>query len=101
MIKDWIPCAAIRIDDCFYSDGETVAWEAEIECDQGDAVTAAVFGKTKEDAEQRARLMAASPQLLEAAERALNFITNVESEIGDTLESGDLLRAAIARARGQ
>ena len=47
-----------------------------------------------------ASLIAAAPELLEAAERALNFIANTENEIGDTLESGDLLRAAIAKARG-
>lgn len=47
-----------------------------------------------------ARLIAAAPELLEAAERALNFIANTEGEMGEPLESGDLLRAAIAKARG-
>lgn len=38
--------------------------------------------------------------LLEALERCLNFIANTEGEMGESLECGDLARAAIARARG-
>lgn len=34
-------------------------------------------------------------RLEEAAERALNYITNTENSLGITLESGDLLRAAL------
>ena len=45
-----------------------------------------------------ARLIAAAPELLDAAQRALNYITNTESEFGITLGSGDMLRAAIAKA---
>jgi hypothetical protein len=45
-----------------------------------------------------ARLIASAPDLLEAAEQALNFIENTESELGITLESGIMLRAAIKRA---
>ena len=48
-----------------------------------------------------ARLIAAAPDLLEAARRALNFIENTEDEFGDNLPSGDALRAAIARATGE
>jgi hypothetical protein len=39
--------------------------------------------------------------LLDAARRALNFIQNTEGEFGDSLPSGDALRAAIARATGE
>ncbi len=38
--------------------------------------------------------------LMDAAERALNYIANTESELGITLDSGDMLRAAIAKATG-
>ena len=38
--------------------------------------------------------------LVEAAKRALQFTENTESELGMTLESGDMLRAAI-RAIGE
>lgn len=48
-----------------------------------------------------ARLIAASPELLKAAKRALRFIANTEGEMGETLESGDMLRAAIAKAIGE
>ena len=48
-----------------------------------------------------ARLIAASPCLLEALERCLNFIENTESEMGDTLECGEQARAAIAKAKGE
>lgn len=49
----------------------------------------------------RARVILATrtrptPNLYEAAERALNYITNTESEWGITLECGDMLRAALA-----
>lgn len=46
------------------------------------------------------RLIAAAPELLEAALKALNFIENTESEMGEALSSGDSLRAAIAKAGG-
>jgi hypothetical protein len=48
-----------------------------------------------------ARLIAAAPDLLAAAQGALNYIENTESELGITLYSGDWLRAAIAKATGQ
>ena len=51
--------------------------------------------------EANARLIAASPCLLEALERCLNFIENTESEMGDTLECGEQARAAIAKAKGE
>lgn len=54
----------------------------------------------RENSRANARLIAAAPDLLAAAERALNYITNTEGEMGETLESGDMLRAAIAKARG-
>lgn len=40
-------------------------------------------------------------ELLAAAKRALNFIANTEGELGITLDSGDALRAAIAKATGE
>lgn len=45
-----------------------------------------------------ARLIAAAPDLLAAAQRALNFIENTEGEFGAILPSGDALRAAISKA---
>lgn len=45
-------------------------------------------------------VFAAAPPLLRAAERALNYIENTEGELGIALESGDMLRAAIAKAKG-
>jgi hypothetical protein len=48
-----------------------------------------------------AHLIAAAPDLLEAAQRALNYIANTESEMGTTFATGDMLRAAIAKALGE
>jgi hypothetical protein len=48
-----------------------------------------------------ARLIAAAPDLLAAAKAALNFIANTEGELGITLNSGDLLRAALSKASGR
>jgi hypothetical protein len=48
-----------------------------------------------------ARLIAAAPDLLAAAKKALNFIENTENEFGATLQSGNVLRAAIAKAEGR
>ena len=38
--------------------------------------------------------------LVEALEKALNFIANTESEMGETLPSGDAARAALAAYKG-
>ena len=38
--------------------------------------------------------------VVEAAKGALNFIQNTESELGEPLDSGDALRAALARLEG-
>jgi hypothetical protein len=54
-----------------------------------------------ERADANARLIAAAPDLLEAAKAALNFIANTEGELGITLNSGDLLRAALSAASGR
>jgi hypothetical protein len=51
-----------------------------------------------DEAEANARLISAAPDLLAAAQGALNYIENTESELGITLYSGDWLRAAIAKA---
>ena len=48
-----------------------------------------------------ANLIAAAPDLYAALEKALNFITNTESEMGETLPCGDAARAALAKARGE
>ena len=48
-----------------------------------------------------AHLIAAAPDMAEALEKALNVITNTESEMGETLPCGDAARAALAKARGQ
>jgi len=53
------------------------------------------------DVRANARLIAAAPDMAEALEKALNFITNTESEMGETLPCGDAARAALAKARGE
>ncbi|MGX7895506.1 hypothetical protein [Tsuneonella sp. HG222] len=53
------------------------------------------------DAAYIVRACNAFPELVEALERCQNFIANTEGEIGDTLECGELARAALAKARGQ
>lgn len=45
-----------------------------------------------------ARLIAAAPEIYEAATKALNYIENTEGELGITLQSGEALRAALAKA---
>lgn len=50
----------------------------------------------KKDAQLTAA-QAENEKLRHAATRALNYITNTESELGITLESGELLRAALAK----
>ncbi|MFP1634120.1 hypothetical protein ACLB6G_20515 [Zhengella sp. ZM62] len=54
-----------------------------------------------DEAEATAHLIAAAPDLYEALETALNFIANTENELGVTLDSGDLARMALAKARGE
>ena len=53
------------------------------------------------EVEANAHLIAAAPDMAEALEKALNFITNTESEMGETLPCGDAARAALAKARGE
>ena len=53
------------------------------------------------DVRANTHLIAAAPDMAEALEKALNFITNTESEMGETLPCGDAARAALAKARGQ
>ena len=48
-----------------------------------------------------ARLIAAAPEMLEALEKCLNFISNTEGEIGEDLICGNAARAAIAKATGE
>ena len=81
-------------------------WEAQLnwaeDCKRDsyvfDGVDNQIAGPVSMD---EAILVAALPELMIAAERALNFIENTESEIGCSLESGDLLRAAIKKAKGE
>lgn len=60
------------------------------------AVTSTEAVTMREAAAHIERIEALNAELVAAARRALNFIENTEGEIGDTLESGDLLRAALA-----
>lgn len=57
--EPWKPCKAFEEDGAFNEDGETVAWSADIECDQGNATAAYVFGRSKADAEAKAERVAA------------------------------------------
>jgi hypothetical protein len=58
-------------------------------------------GSNHAQREANANLIASAPDLYAAAERALNFIENTEGEHDVQLESGDMLRAALAKARGE
>lgn len=53
----------------------------------------------EEDIEANARLIAAAPDLLEAADRVLAKLDH--PTLGVTIYDADALRAAIAKARGQ
>lgn len=53
------------------------------------------------NAEANARLIAAAPELLEAAERAIVSMESREKQIGVISPSATALRAAIAKARGE
>lgn len=72
----------------------------EVYAGEGAGSIDTVAGEYGIESEADARLIAASPDLLEAAVKALNFIANTETELGITLDSGDALRAAIAKAGG-
>lgn len=65
-------------------------WTAPIRANKERAVTA---WNTRADAPE---LVA----LVEALEKALNFIANTESEMGETLLTGDAARAALAALKG-
>lgn len=62
---------------------------SRIDCAEREAANARQRCATLEDS---------TSALLEAAQRALNFIENTEDEFGDSLPSGDALRAAISKA---
>ncbi|MBF9233961.1 hypothetical protein [Microvirga alba] len=53
------------------------------------------------DAEFITRACNAHCGMLEAAKKALNFIENTESELGEKLSSGAALRAAITKAEAR
>lgn len=61
----------------------------------------ATVDSSRDENTDNARLIAAAPDLLEAVQKALNFIENTEGEMGEALSCGDCLRAAIARAKGE
>lgn len=69
----------------------------------GDGISIDIFDAAewpadrKDEALANAALIAAAPDLLAAARSALNFIENTEGELGIKLDSGDALRAAIAK----
>ena len=60
-----------------------------------------IDGIAADELTANAHLIAAAPDLYVALEKALNFITNTESEMGKTLPCGDAARAALAKARGE
>ncbi len=80
-------------------DHPTRYWRASFLAQDG--LVGQSFGKTAEEATANAQLQAAAPELYEACERALNYIANTEGELGITLESGSLCRAALKKARGE
>lgn len=53
------------------------------------------------ESEANARLIAAAPELLDAAKWALNFITNTERSYGIELDASAKLRSAIDNAEGR
>lgn len=85
-------------------------WKTDPECghetvvDESGRLIAdcAIFGLDRGEIGNReiARLIAAAPDLLEAAYSALNMIEQDECAHGRTYGAGNLLRAAIAKATG-
>lgn len=70
-------------------------WLASVWSDASDE---ALIAEAEADAAYIVHACNLYPELLEAAQKALNYIANTESELGITLGSGDVLRAAIAKA---
>lgn len=92
-----VPCKAIKLEGVYFSDGSTSAWEAEVECNQGDGVFAITYGRNAEEAEANARLIAAAPELVEVCQRILDrgyISSSIEEERGDFLA----LEAALTKA---
>jgi hypothetical protein len=58
-------------------------------------------GISRDEARANARLIAAAPDMLDALRRCLNYIESTEGEFGIQMESGDIARAAIAKAEGK
>jgi len=56
-------------------------------------------GRTKEECEANARLIAAAPELLEACEAVLAHLPDADKEGSWDCQSAQILRAAIAKAR--
>ena len=97
MTTKYVPCKALKEHGSFWSDGVTPCWSADIECDQGSAVFAQTWGKTAEEAEANARLIASAPELLEA----LEMLLAEARERGGGVSNGERLGCtAIAKAKG-
>ena len=60
----------------------------------GTVIVTDIYGRTDEEAEANANLIAAAPDLLAALEAAVKHISLIGTEVGNMLE------AAIAKARG-
>lgn len=99
MTTKYVPCKALKEHGSFYSDGGSPCWSAEIECDQGNAVFAQTWGRTAEEAEANARLIAAAPELLAIAERLLECGYVNQHCVLESEDYGQLV-AAIAKAKG-
>jgi len=74
------------------------AWHGDELLSPAEFVMATTKGNRPSDND--ARLIAAAPDLLEALQKALNYLQNTEEEFGITLDSADACRAAIAKAEG-
>ena len=82
-------------------DSVKVWWTAIVDCVDDDVANdiARLMHAAPETAAERDRLKAINGELLAAARKALNYIANTEDELSITLDSGEALRAAIAKAQ--
>ena len=86
-VGSWVEHANDEVPDICYCDPAGM--------DQGH------LGRSKAEIAANARLIAAAPDMLSAAIPALAIIEVFETTFGVTLKEGDLLRAAIAKAKGK
>lgn len=80
--------------------GANVKSESDIGIHGKDYIICDMCRDGYDDSEQMANaaLIAAAPELLVAVQRCLNYIEGAEAESGQTLQCGDLARAAIQKA---